>query len=201
MTRVAVAAASLLWAGSAWAQGVYVGGAIGAEVVRTSSTKSGGTTYDSGSGEAFAGAIRVGTFITPRVGVELEYFRPGEIESRRSAGHLPGASDSPSFASWSSVVASTGRVPELIFPSIIWADDARACLHDERAAGGAPAARRPRRARVSRRRRLLARRSGDGVRFPARHPAGGPLDSARVFHAHDAVRRRASRGRRDARAG
>jgi len=72
--------ACVLLAASAQAQSVYVGGAIGAEVVRTSSTKSGGTTFDSGSGEAFAGAIRIGTFIAPRFGVELEYFRPGEID-------------------------------------------------------------------------------------------------------------------------
>ena len=80
LTRAAMVMAGLLAASSAGAQGVYVGGAIGAEIVRTSSTRSGGTTYDSGSGEAFAGAIRVGTFITPRIGVELEWFRPGERE-------------------------------------------------------------------------------------------------------------------------
>jgi hypothetical protein len=77
--------AGLMGTGSAWAQSAYVGGAIAAEVVRTSSTRSGGTTYDSGSGEAFGGAIRVGTFITERVGVELEYFRPGELESDADA--------------------------------------------------------------------------------------------------------------------
>jgi hypothetical protein len=80
-TRVAVVVASLLWTGAAWAQGAYVGGAVAAEVVRTSSSKSGGTTYDAGNGEAFGGAIRIGTFLTERFGVELEYFRPGEIES------------------------------------------------------------------------------------------------------------------------
>jgi len=80
-TRVAVVVTSLLWAGAAWAQGVYVGGAVGAEVVRTSSSKSGGTTYDNGNGEAFGGGIRVGSFLTEHFGVELEYFRPGEIES------------------------------------------------------------------------------------------------------------------------
>jgi hypothetical protein len=73
--------ASLLCAGSAWAQSAYVGGAVAAEVVRTTSTKNGGTTYDGGNGEAFAGAIRVGTFLTEHVGVELEYFRPGKIDS------------------------------------------------------------------------------------------------------------------------
>ena len=81
MTRVLMVVASLLCAGSAWAQSAYVGGAVAAEVVRTTSTKNGGTTYDGGNGEAFAGAIRVGTFLTEHVGVELEYFRPGEIDS------------------------------------------------------------------------------------------------------------------------
>ena len=119
ITRVAVTAVCVFWAGSAPAQGIYLGGAIGAEVVRTSSTKSGGTTYDSGSGEAFAGAIRVGTFITSRVGVELEYFRPGEIEGDLGGVIYPAAFDSPSFASWASVVGNTGMLPELIMPSII----------------------------------------------------------------------------------
>ena len=84
MGRVATVLAAgvfLLAANGAWAQGVYVGGAVGAEAVRTSSTESGGITYDSGSGDAFAGAIRVGTFLTDHVGLELEYFRPGEIET------------------------------------------------------------------------------------------------------------------------
>jgi hypothetical protein len=69
------------WAGSASAQGVYIGGAIGAEVVRTSSTRSGGSTFNTGSGEALAGAIRLGAGLTERFGVELEFFRPGEIEA------------------------------------------------------------------------------------------------------------------------
>ena len=112
ITRVAVTVACVLWAGSAPAQGIYLGGVIGAEVVRTSSTKSGGTTHDSGSGEALAGAIRVGTFLTPRVGVEQEYFRPGEIEADMGFGIYPAASGSSSFASWSSVVGNTGTFPE-----------------------------------------------------------------------------------------
>jgi hypothetical protein len=74
-------AAALAWSPPAIGQSVYVAGAIGAEVVRTSSTESGGSTFDTGSGDAFAGAIRVGTSITPVVGVELEFYRPGEIES------------------------------------------------------------------------------------------------------------------------
>ena len=80
ITGVAITVLSVLWAGAAQAQGVYVGGAIGAEVVRTTTTQSGGSTYNAGSGEAFAGAIRVGAGITEHVGVELEFFRPGEID-------------------------------------------------------------------------------------------------------------------------
>lgn len=86
MTRAAIAVAGVLWAGAAAAQGVYVAGAVAAEVVRTTSSRSGGSTYDNGNGEAVAGAIRVGTNIAERFGVELEFFRPGAIES---SGDLP----------------------------------------------------------------------------------------------------------------
>ena len=100
------------WAAAASAQSVYIGGAIAAEVVRTSSTKSGGTTYDSGNGEAFGGAIRVGTFLTPRVGLELEHFRPGEIES--DAGGPIYLADNPSLA----YSFTDGRFSDLSFPSL-----------------------------------------------------------------------------------
>ena len=115
ITGVAITVVSVLWAGAARAQGVYVGGAIGAEVVRTSSTQSGGSTFNSGSGEALAGAIRVGTGITEHVGVELEFFRPGEIE-----GDLGG----PIY--WAAFDAVTTPLPQrpagdvsVSFPSII----------------------------------------------------------------------------------
>lgn len=117
LTRVTMALAGVLAAGSAWAQGVYVGGAVAAEVVRSSSTESGGATYDSGSGEAFAGAIRVGSFVTERVGVELEYFRPGEIRS--DSGGPIYLADS---IAWSSFVDGAPRIgiPSLpTFPSIV----------------------------------------------------------------------------------
>ena len=114
LTGVVMTAAS-----GASAQGVYVGGAVGAEAVRTSSTESGGITYDNGSGDAFAGAIRVGTFLTDHVGLELEYFRPGEIES--DAGGPIYLTESS--AVWSSIMADSplGTFPSLgsTFPSII----------------------------------------------------------------------------------
>ena len=115
MTRFAAVVGSVLWAGSAWAQSTYVGGAIAAEVVRTSSTKSGGTTYDSGSGEAFAGAIRVGTFIAPRFGVELEYFRPGEIDSDAGGPIYLAASERVALSSG----IGAPYLPDSSFPSIL----------------------------------------------------------------------------------
>ena len=119
LTRAAMMMASLLAASSGWAQGVYVGGAVGAEAVRTSSTESGGITYDNGSGDAFAGAIRVGTFLTDHVGLELEYFRPGEIESDAGGPIYL----TQSSAVWSSIMADSplASFPSLgsTFPSII----------------------------------------------------------------------------------
>jgi hypothetical protein len=83
--------ASLLYAGSAWAQSAYVGGAVASEIVRTTSSRTGDTIYDAGSGEAFGFAIRAGTFLTQHVGVELEYFRPGEIDSDMGGPFYPAA--------------------------------------------------------------------------------------------------------------
>ena len=80
--------------------------------MRTSSTKSGGTTYDSGSGEAFAGAIRVGTFHHARgSGVELEFFRPGEIESDADGPIYLAADRRPVFRDGATAVSSRHRLP------------------------------------------------------------------------------------------
>jgi len=64
----------------AWAQSPYVAGAIGAEIVRSTSVESSGSTFGSGNGESWSGAIRMGTLVAPRFGVELEFLRPGAIE-------------------------------------------------------------------------------------------------------------------------
>ena len=163
---VAITVVSVLWAGAARAQGLYVGGAIGAEVVRTSSTQSGGSTFNTGSGEAFAGAIRVGAGITERFGVEAEFFRPGEID-----GDLGG----PIFlAGTRSSCAHSVPSPAdqgLQFPVNHRAEYACAGHDHERAGRRPTAARRPSRARVSGRRRLLARRARNRVQHSTRHPA------------------------------
>jgi len=81
MKRVVCAFVGGLLAAPAWAQSPYVTGAIGAEIARSTSVKSTGSTFDGGNGESWSGAIRVGTLVAPRVGVELELLRPSVIES------------------------------------------------------------------------------------------------------------------------
>jgi len=116
VVRVAVVMAGVFWTGTAGAQSVYVGGAIGAEVVRTSSTKSGGSTYDAGSGEAFAGAIRLGTSISERFGVELEFYRPGEIDTDTGGPfYLPAAI----VDLYPGGTVANGLLPDLSFPSLL----------------------------------------------------------------------------------
>jgi hypothetical protein len=110
MTRVVVGMASLLCAASAWAQSAYVGGAVASEIVRTTSSRTGDTIYDAGSGEAFGGAIRAGTFLTEHVGVEVEYFRPGEIESNGGG---------PFFPADLSIGASPGGISAVAFAPIL----------------------------------------------------------------------------------
>jgi hypothetical protein len=109
---VLLAMASVLWAGPVCAQSAYVAGAIGAEMIKTTTVKSGGSTFDNGSGDALAGAIRVGAFIAPRFGVELEFFRPGTIDTDFSNGPVYPVDfiGSASSVSWSSQTITSGGV-------------------------------------------------------------------------------------------
>ncbi len=81
MKRVLWALVGGLLAAPAWAQSPYVAGAIGAEIVRSTSVESSGSTFDNGNGESWSGALRVGALVTPRVGVELEFLRAAAIEN------------------------------------------------------------------------------------------------------------------------
>jgi hypothetical protein len=63
-------------AAPAFAQGPYVGASIGADIARFSGTDG---VDASGTGEAFSWAIKVGTPIASRFGVEVEFSRPQEI--------------------------------------------------------------------------------------------------------------------------
>ena len=70
-----------LLAAPAWAQSAYVTGAIGAEIVRSTSVASSGSTFATGNGESWSGAIRLGTVVTSRFGIELEWHRSGTIDN------------------------------------------------------------------------------------------------------------------------
>jgi hypothetical protein len=77
-TRIGLALMTVtFWSvGVARAQSTYVGASALADVARFGSTGFG----RSSGGEAFGGAIRVGTAIADRWGLDLEFARPGEIE-------------------------------------------------------------------------------------------------------------------------
>jgi hypothetical protein len=77
-------------AGAAEAQSTYVGASVLAEVTRFGSNG----LSDSAGGEAFGGAIRVGTAITDRWGIDLEFTRPGEIEEENPFAYLAGGFES-----------------------------------------------------------------------------------------------------------
>jgi hypothetical protein len=68
-----------LLAAPAYAQGAYVGAFLVGEIVRLDQYDS--TTQDSGNGESFGFAQRLGSPIGAQWGVELEFVRPGEITS------------------------------------------------------------------------------------------------------------------------
>jgi len=80
IVRIAAAATlgALLWTSTARAQPVYVAGSVGADVGRTGSA---GGSDAPGTGEAVAFSLRVGTGLTPRFGLELDFTRPSEIET------------------------------------------------------------------------------------------------------------------------
>lgn len=75
-TVCAAAMVVLSGATGAAAQSPYVGAAVLADVVRTS----GSPDQQPGSGETFGGALRVGTSLGPRWGVDLEFVRSGETD-------------------------------------------------------------------------------------------------------------------------
>ena len=87
----APAAAVLLLFGvlapSAFAQGAYVSAFLVGEIVRLDQYDS--RTQDTGNGESFGFALRLGSPIGAKWGVELEFVRPGEITSDQLPQVLP----------------------------------------------------------------------------------------------------------------
>ena len=93
MTARRVRAAALFLCASAvatpaFAQGGYIGAFLVADVVRFDQYDS-AVPDDSGNGEALGFALRLGTGLGSRWGVEVEFVRPGEITSEQTPEILP----------------------------------------------------------------------------------------------------------------
>jgi hypothetical protein len=99
-TRIGLALATVTLTfcavGTVQAQTTYVGASAVADIARFGSAG----VEDSSGGEAFGWAIRVGTAITDRWGIDLEFTRPGEIEQENSFSYLAGGLETvlPDFA-------------------------------------------------------------------------------------------------------
>src|SRR5262252_2474931 len=87
-TSVTVLALLLVIAPSVFPQGAYVSAALTGDIVRLDSVEGSGSNQ-SRNGEAIGFALRLGTELSSRFGVELEYARPAEIESVLSPTILP----------------------------------------------------------------------------------------------------------------
>jgi hypothetical protein len=90
----AVAVVVLLFgalASPAFAQGAYVGAFLVGEIVRLDQYDS--RADDSGNGESLGFALRLGSPIGPKWGVELEFVRPGEITSNEVPQFFPAIYD------------------------------------------------------------------------------------------------------------
>ncbi len=97
---IALALVALANAPSA-AQSAYVGASLVGDVVRVGHTESGGARQSFGGGEAFGFALRLGTPLGSRWGVDLEFVRPGEVDTDFTPGPIPLAQQS-----WTSSVES-----------------------------------------------------------------------------------------------
>jgi hypothetical protein len=73
-------------AAPAFAQSPYVVGSFGLDVSRLGAVENAGFEPPARDGEVMEGALRVGTSLGDRWGVELEFARGGEIESESSQG-------------------------------------------------------------------------------------------------------------------
>jgi hypothetical protein len=119
MKRVAGATVLLLFgilAPNAFGQGAYVGAFLVGEIVRLDQYDS--NARDSGSGESFGFALRLGTPVGARWGVELEFVRPGEITSDQVPQILPAALDFRVTPDIPGLPPNVGSYDPLIFPSI-----------------------------------------------------------------------------------
>jgi hypothetical protein len=78
-----------LGSGAASAQSPYAGAALVGDVLRSTHSESTFGREVPDGGEAIGFALRVGTPLGARWGVELEFTRPGEIETELAGGPIP----------------------------------------------------------------------------------------------------------------
>jgi hypothetical protein len=78
----------VMWHSAAFAQGAYVSASVLADVVLSTHTEYPGAESMAG-GEAMGFALRAGTPLGARWGVEVEFVRPGEIEHEGDLGLRP----------------------------------------------------------------------------------------------------------------
>lgn len=105
----------IAWTGTAFAQTAYVGADLVGDVLRNSHSESTfGRDVPSG-GEAIGFALRVGTPLGSRWGIELGFTRPGEIDTEFS-GAIPFANSAEILAQVAGSSASISSTVQ-VFPS------------------------------------------------------------------------------------
>ena len=118
MKRTSAVAVVLLFgvlAPPAFAQGAYVGAFLVGEIVRLDQYDS--RAEDSGNGESLGFALRLGSPIGAKWGVELEFVRPGEITSDQVPEILPAIYQLTAVPSIPGL-PNQGQYDPLIFPPI-----------------------------------------------------------------------------------
>ena len=121
MTARQIRAATLFLCASAmaapvYAQAGYIGAFLVGDVARFDQYDR-TARDDSGNGEALGFALRLGTELGSRWGVEVEFVRPGEISSDVTPDILPLLTQPPAFTLTPSVPGLPTPVPEPLFPS------------------------------------------------------------------------------------
>jgi hypothetical protein len=99
----------------AFAQGGYIGAFLVSDVVRMNQYDS--TLRDSGNGEALGFALRLGSSLGAKWGVELEFVRPGEITTEQSPQILPLLATTPNVSVPSLPGLPVSVYDPLTFPS------------------------------------------------------------------------------------
>jgi hypothetical protein len=112
----AIAVLLIFVPGPVAAQSTYAGAALVGDVLRTTHSESSFARDASDGGESIGFALRVGTPLGSRWGVELEFTRPGEIETE-SSGAIPLASSIEALTLLQSAGVPAGVSWASLFPS------------------------------------------------------------------------------------